>query len=502
MLLLIGLLLISANAKIVPLEKLKVGDIVDIENLSYESTKILDDIFNGFDATRFIETENHEDVFSLRRQKDVCVNSESFTNYDYSPRLYVDDKKLILPPKMKNVTTIKYNNININPSHINDNYLFSIVKVCLLDSEKYLNVELFSEFDYSMVFWHTKEMCRDYLQNSSLSAVNNSFFDSYVYKSQIFTGSGNISLENQINNRVQQISLTEHLVSFFEGRKNLFDKIDKKTVVRIEFRSLPNPPKRTNGGMVPGNMSLKLLEPGDVINIDAENTQYYFNAAGITYKYEKPPSMVQEYTHCYENEKETLTPKTSYSTDSDHPDHYHKFSVFHQTIQSYNYGVDKEYLNNNYKCLKFTICSGLRGQKSSSPNFKIVDLENFSGSNKYNFFENENIALIYGRNYSTSYHVNGVESGDCLFQALMYNASTSKYNAENFRAFPVQRGRIMSASGDHYIENRIKIFLASNPWNIFESLFTAKFDVLDVSLPVFNMLSNSVTVNLYLKKID
>lgn len=151
MLLIIGLLIISANAKIVPLKKIKVGDIVNIKNLSYESTEILDDIFNGFDATKFVETENLEDVFSWNRRKDLCMNLESFMNYTYAPTLFVDDIKLKLSSKVNNVTTIKYYDTDIDSSDINNNYYFSVVKVCLLISEKRLNVSLFNEFDHSMV---------------------------------------------------------------------------------------------------------------------------------------------------------------------------------------------------------------------------------------------------------------------------------------------------------------------------------------------------------------
>lgn len=259
-------------------------------------------------------------------------------------------------------------------------------------------------------------MCRDHLENSSPSATNYSFFESYVYKSEIFTESGNVTLENQINSEAQKISLTDDLESFLEERENVFGNIDKKNVIRIDFRSLPNPPKRPNRGMVSRNGLLDDLKAGDIINIDDENVQYHFNFQGIIQKYEEPPSMVHEYTHCYENDVETLTPKKSYSTDPDHSENDYKFSVFHQMIKSYNYGVDKQYLNNNYKCLKLTLCSRLQGQKSSLTNLKIIDLEKFSSGKKYNFFKNQNIAMLYGNNYSTSYHVKGIESGECLFQ--------------------------------------------------------------------------------------
>lgn len=204
---------------------------------------------------------------------------------------------------------------------------------------------------------------------------------------------------------------------------------NKNAVIRLKLHSLlklPEPPKKLlQKSFITYPLLTSYLKPGDIINVNdlkkINSPIIIDNILVDIHDETTEPFMAFNFTDCNEyNENDEINLEfVTYKSYSRHPNEsYWKFNVFDEIIKRKFYGVDRRYLNKNYKCMKITICSEFKRQKLIIPSVHVINLVKQT-VNKSNTFDNENIVLRYKVANETHY-VARTERGHCLFQVIIY----------------------------------------------------------------------------------
>ncbi|XP_057325596.1 uncharacterized protein LOC130667775 [Microplitis mediator] len=201
------------------------------------------------------------------------------------------------------------------------------------------------------------------------------------------------------------------------------------------------------------------------------------------------PILKSNYTNCYEyNETNGIyLQPINYTSRYGSQIVSDKINLFEEIIKRKYYGVNRIYLNENYKCLKVTICSEIVRRK--------VKIELLNEKSKNDIFVNENIILGLN-NYDKTHYVAKTERGQCLFQALIYPAEAGNHD-ETKLLTPVYTGKILSANNNNTLENLVQKRLNDNG----KDFWTMKDEPIDMLFILNEFRYNYKTnINIFLKK--
>ncbi|KAH0552782.1 hypothetical protein KQX54_015192 [Cotesia glomerata] len=233
-------------------------------------------------------------------------------------------------------------------------------------------------------------------------------------------------------------------------------------VLDLKLLPLPEEPKLTQS--VAENLDVR---PGDVLaqNDFRRITPSLMNDIDCTADSVplSEPKAVFSYSNCFEYHRSDayLTKSNSEFSDYDY-----NLNLFEKMISQNNYGVDAKYLTEDYKCFKVRVCSGLHGSKiSEMPPIKVIDLDKFLG-------------------------------------AQMYPSSTSFEDVQNQRQLPVYKGWIISPNRKQTLEKLLEGVISSYHHSLSDSVFNLTGNLIDLTLPVQNMLTVKSLISLDLKQID
>ncbi|XP_057336098.1 uncharacterized protein LOC130674704 [Microplitis mediator] len=504
LIIIIELVTISLTAtKVMPLLEFSAGDIININYLKESSTETIGNIFDGYKEEEFIKTDYFTGELYTDIIKKSCISLESISSY-FHPEVSIDDT-VHNPTKIFN-DTLKYNYFGISQNYIDNKYLYGIVKICKVEQTQNVNIRMINRSDFPTInkginqnlllgeiavlrlkgnnethFVSSIALGECLLQvyvneagkcnlTDEIQKKHNSddFFESSLHRSPVIAASNKRNLENIINE-----DLNNSGKSLFDLSNNpmaylsILNLLMQNAVIRIKLHSLPKLPEsliRSVENPITYKTLLKRLKPGDIINasnLKAINSSITVdNILVDVYDETVNRSMTFKYTDCFGydvNDKPIL----NYVTYKTYPNYlaesYYKFDLFDEMVKRKHYGIDRKYLNNNYKCMKITVCSEFVRQKLIIPSVRVINLgqQNIRHSS---IFYGENIVLRYRIDEETHY-VARTERGNCLFQALVFpnDGINREYNTLNLS--PLYTGKIISATDDPVFEKRAESFV-------------------------------------------
>ncbi|XP_057327758.1 uncharacterized protein LOC130669087 [Microplitis mediator] len=543
----INFIAINVDSEIVPFDELFPGDTFNLNDLNSTSVNVRGSIFNSYsDGVDFIdnyELENRNYITTIKRN---CVPIESFESY-YYPDIYIDDEKYN-PSEIFGKFDIKNDNFfNIDKKFLSDKYSYGIIKLCRQMAFKFLHVNPIKQnnlpnFNGSknykilhessdilrfkrnnethsvslintggcllQVFVNKAELCNKIDQSKIQINYLNDFFETNLYKSRIISSNNNQTITQFVNgvftfsnnyNTVNRSLFTfEHLHN--DLKDIILKHLNQKNIIKINLFSLPEFPEISKINQQQSIGKKMNLKPGDVIDQDDLKELKPENYTGNLYHSTNVPITLFDYTDCYQYNNNQLV-----TLEYDYKNYYYKLNLFEEMVKRKNYGVDYKYLNKNYKCLKITICSQFQGPKSPNmpSSLKVINLDEFKNNyEKYNIFKNENIVMRLS-NKTNIYYISDMEYGDCLFQTLIYPASTEIYQVNNLHVLPVYTGEIISASNNPTLKDWVKNLITTTSFTIGDSLINLKLNEIELVFPIISMLNNNkVLINLYLNQLN
>ncbi|XP_057335494.1 uncharacterized protein LOC130674241 [Microplitis mediator] len=509
LLLIIVIELVTINltaTKIMPLFEFSAGDIVNLNYFKEPLMESFGNIFEDYRREEFIKTDyfTGEDYTDITKKS--CLSVKSLPSY-YHPEVSIDDTKHD-PTKIFNSSDrLKYNDFGISQSYIDNKYLYGIVKICNIERNQNVNIRVINGSDFPpmnnrinykllldetavlrlkgknrthfissiatgecllQVYVNEAGKCNftDEIQKKKNS---DNFFESSLHRSHVIAASNKRNLENIVNEDLNN------------SGKSLFDLINDpmaylsilnlmmpNAVIRIKLHSLPELPEssiRLVNNSINYKIPLKHLKPGDIINafdLKAINSSITVdNILVDVYDETIDRSTTLKYTYCFEYDVNDI-PVLNYVTYRTYPnylaDYYYKFDLFDEMVKRKHYGIDRKYLNHNYKCMKITICSEFERRKLIIPSVRVINLDEQNIRNS-DIFSGENIVLRY-RIDEESHYVARTEKGNCLFQALVFpnDDVNREYNTLNLS--PLHTGKIISATDDPVFEKQAEDFVS------------------------------------------
>ncbi|XP_057336163.1 uncharacterized protein LOC130674759 [Microplitis mediator] len=296
------------------------------------------------------------------------------------------------------------------------------------------------------------------------------FFESSLHRSRVIIASNKRDLENMINDDLLNsgrslVNISNDPIAY----PSIFNHLMRNAVVRIKLHSLPELPEsliRSVKNPITHKTLVEYLKPGDIINdfdLKAINSSITVdNMLVDVYDETVNRSTTFKYTDCFKYDVNAI-PVLNYVTYKTYPHYlaesYYKFDLFDEMVKRKHYGIDRKYLNNNYKCMKITVCSEFERRKLIIPSIRVINLDKQTVSDS-NIFYNENVVLRYKINNETHY-VARTEKGNCLFQALVFpnDDINREYNPLNL--YPLYTGKIISATNDPVFEEQAENFLSN-----------------------------------------
>lgn len=123
-------LIVEIDAKTVPVEKLSLGDIVNINNLNQFSIKVLGDVFSGHEDAKFShelnENANNNTIFF----KKICLDSNSAASH-FFPGIFVNQKRFLNAKNLFKADYLKTKLFPTNSKYVNDEtFIYGTIKVC------------------------------------------------------------------------------------------------------------------------------------------------------------------------------------------------------------------------------------------------------------------------------------------------------------------------------------------------------------------------------------
>ncbi|XP_057335862.1 uncharacterized protein LOC130674527 [Microplitis mediator] len=502
----IVLVAITINASKVPLLELSIGDIVDINDFEEFSTETFGNILEGYKAVEFTKTEHLISIHYTAVKKEKCVPLKSLVSYSY-PEIINDDTEAE-PLKLFNSTDrLKYNYFGIGQSYIDDKYLYGIIRLCKTRKIQNLNIPILAKGDISFnnnqikykllldetavlrfrgnksthfvtsittgeclsqVHVNKAEMCELHAECQEKINLEDHFFETSVHKGRVITASNSRDLENKINGDLNEsvkslIDLIHDPTKF----SSIFGLLGEHTVIHLKLHSLPElPESQTTLVLDPitHKTPMKYLIPGDIVNVDDlknfSSSIVVDNILVDVYDGTVNSSTSIVYTDCFKYD-DNDAPKldyVTYQTYSHYPaESFYKFDVFDEMVKRKDYGVDRKYLNNNYRCMKITVCSELERRKLIIPSVRVINLSERNIYYSY-IFKNENIVFRYKINNETHY-VARTEKGNCLFQALVFPNDDDNLKYKNSPLLYI--GKIISATDDPVLEKWAEYFVSN-----------------------------------------
>ncbi|XP_057325590.1 uncharacterized protein LOC130667771 [Microplitis mediator] len=544
--------------------KLSVGDVVNIKKSNLITTEIFDNIFNGYDGSKYIEKKNYIDdyddsLYTISRQS--CVPFEALT--PYPPELFFNEEN-------RSYKSDEINNINILRGRtfgipiyymkIKENK-YGMVKLCKIIERQKLNIDLLDKKDFKsikkntnynilenktavfrlkrgnethyvsslttgnclfQIHINTPDYCAD---NNARNSINiNGFFEHSFYKTHIISASNDVELEQWINNYYFSQNNVYSLDTFMRlnlgERINITNEMENDIIIDIELSSLPELPQ-FDGNAIKKQLQHSIemkkmmdINPGDILNADdlfscRSNNIPVDNIFRESVDYETEPFVSITYNTCHEYSENygiELSTNNYQSYSRTLFSNYDKRNIFNDIVRRKHYGVNRKYLNVNYSCLKITICSRFERHRLDNFSTKMIKLDERSKTiKKYNIFENNDIVLWITKNNET-HLVAYTERGECIFQTLVYSISELSKAPEdaallNFMNPPVHKGTIITASDNNDFKIWINDLLDDDPRGLLS--VNENEDVKNLILDQLeNQISENTTlINLYLDEI-
>ncbi|XP_044596497.1 uncharacterized protein LOC123273222 [Cotesia glomerata] len=525
----------------ITLIELSVGDTLNIHDLSFNSVEKIGDLFKGYNRNKFIKNVSYPDnSFAFEILKQPCLSLESLQLYSYQQIWVKKGKKSTSLP----FSYFDTNSLGIPEYYLNNRYIYGIVQICRAIKSSELNIRVIDKADlpnikqgvYNKVLSNSTAVFRlkQYNETHYVSLITtgnciyqvyvnhhkfcntnsnfnpqkiDNFFESSVYQSFIMSANNNQSIDNWINDYYTQSDLYYSLHSFSNFSKQtqleIFNHLGNDVVINLELQPLLKLPRTKNKiRRTNRHKSLNQLQIGDIIDTkDLEKTDSHLNVDHKLYEllqhYSTIPFINYNFTDCinYKN-SEKIDFKLMNNMDSldghSTSKFYERINVFEEIAKRKHYGVKREYLNEAYKCIKTTICSEFEVWKLDTAFSNIINLNGKMINYKNYIFDRENIILTYGRD--KTHYVIRTESGNCLFQAVIFPAASNNADFSN----PLYAGRIISASNDSVLENWVENYLDNRKRN----LFNIKQDIL-AQMTIVEKLKNInfVLINIYLDRI-
>ncbi|XP_057326968.1 uncharacterized protein PF3D7_0210200-like [Microplitis mediator] len=348
-----------------------------------------------------------------------------------------------------------------------------------------------------IIFVNNANFCHRIYDNKSKREIDNNFFESSIYKTRIITTDNNDTVDNLINDYFDSNNnslLTFKNLSLID-QFNILDNIHKDIIIDIYFNSLFKLLKLSkHQKSLIRNELLINLKPGDIINVNdlLEHNKSHINVDSplVDIKnYSLIPMVSYIYTDCLENEKIDESKNKKFNKFL-----YDHVDIFDKIVQQKYYGVDRKYLNNNYKCLKITLCNVFNVLELKNP---VVSVNEDKSYRKNYIFNNNNNDIIRYKNSNATHYITKAEKGNCLFQAFMYPVASNvdaKMNHENIESLLnfVRMGKIISASNNRSLENWMENFIHNHPLTLDSSLGLINFIENKIDLfSVWNKLYNN-----------
>ncbi|XP_057335473.1 uncharacterized protein LOC130674222 [Microplitis mediator] len=545
----IALITISINAETVPLLELSIGDIVNLDDFNASSIETFGNMFDGYKAVEFTKTDLLHNIHYVTVKKEKCLPLRSLVPYSY-PEIIIDDTAADPLELFNSTDRLKYNYFGIRDSYIDDKYSYGIVTICKTKKIQHFNIRIIDEENLSFidnqikykllldetavlrlkgnrrthfvksittgeclfqVYVNNAEMCEVHGKSQEGLNLEGDFFEPPRHKGRVVTASNRHDLENKINGDLNKSgkSLFD-LIHDPNKFSSIFDLLGEHAVIGLKLHSLPElPESQTTLALDPitHKTPLKYLIPGDIINVyDLKNISSSIVVDNILVEVPDGtvnPSTSIVYTDCFKYD-DNDAPKLDYVTYqkySHYPaESYYKFDVFDEMVKRKDYGVDRKYLNNNYRCVKITVCSELERRKLIIPTVRVINLSERNIYYSY-MFKNENIILRYKINNETHY-VARTEKGNCLFQALVYPNDDDHLKYKNSTLLYI--GKIISATDDPVLEKRAENFVSNL------TITTSKTLIAAISNPaskaslfsqMFLRNRNTTQLNIYLDRL-
>lgn len=223
----------------------------------------------------------------------------------------------------------------------------------------------------------------------------------------------NYDFSNNINYSLHKFSgLTPN------DQLDIINRLGNDVIISLELKPLfemPKTEKKQKELQADHYERLAGLRAGDIININdlrKINSRLKVNSIDVSSnRIAKMPILKSNYTNCYEyNETRGIyLQPINYTSHYGSQIVYDKINLFEEIIKRKYYGVKRKYLNENYKCLKITICSEMVRRKTN--------IEFLNEKSKNDIFFNKNIVLGL-HNYNKTHYVAKTERGQCLFQVI------------------------------------------------------------------------------------
>ncbi|XP_074107030.1 uncharacterized protein LOC141532543 isoform X2 [Cotesia typhae] len=362
----------------------------------------------------------------------------------------------------------------------------------------------------------TAELCRQIgTEKFDEISVINSFIISSMYESRVKTTSSIQERENRINNYMMMHKISVYhltnieLAQSFNNQFEPEEPEEKPSVIELNLKILPDLPKLPSPSTTHEEF-LGDIVPGDVVNVDDLNHVFSIirtdNFLVDVYDHTTSPFSYFNYSNCYIfNGDEKI--KLKYTHYELHPnyftEYYYKFDVFDEMVKRRNYGVDKKYLDNQYKCMKVKICSGFERTKLIIPSVYVVNLDK-NDINKIRVFDSKNVVLRYKLGTETHY-VARTEKGNCLFQVLIYKNLDGSSHNQKIQGSLLFKGKILSANNDQHLEEWAEKFVNDLPTHNNKTLMELiknQTAMKDVFSKFFHNNHSNTMINIYLDKLN
>ncbi|XP_008553432.1 uncharacterized protein LOC103575426 [Microplitis demolitor] len=526
---------INVSAKNQPLVNLSVGSTLNINNLNSKSVEIIGNLFSGTDKTKYIKKNNYPEHYrGITISKVPCLSLESLKLYNYLKiNVYNNGEYSSYNTKLSNNI-----NFGIPQAFMRNNYFYGVIEICRIKKIDELNIKVIDEYDFfnmdtgmnynillnATAIFHLRNnrethyvssittgncFYQFYVNEEKLCNVKryyfdidkiNNFFEFPLYKSHITTASRkkfimnwrkNYDFSNNINYSLHKFSgLTPN------DQLDIINRLGNDVIISLELKPLfemPKTEKKQKELQADHYERLAGLRAGDIININdlrKINSRLKVNSIDVSSnRIAKMPILKSNYTNCYEyNETRGIyLQPINYTSHYGSQIVYDKINLFEEIIKRKYYGVKRKYLNENYKCLKITICSEMVRRKTN--------IEFLNEKSKNDIFFNKNIVLGL-HNYNKTHYVAKTERGQCLFQTLIYPVETNNRNEAKLLT-PVYTGKILSANNNNTLENLVQKRLNGNG----KDLWTMKDDPIDILFILNEFRYNYKTnINIFLKK--
>ncbi|KAH0552784.1 hypothetical protein KQX54_015205 [Cotesia glomerata] len=504
----------------IPLWQLKPGETLNITTLKSGTVEYLDSIFNDYNSRRMlIQDDDFSSSCKIFHKRKMCVSLNSLKPLLY-PDIYLGDDKLdISGLKRSKIENRAY--FNAFKNYLDESkYLFTLVKICRLMETQSLYIHPLKIRDLPIVNGNIVHKIqklqfgllrfRRGLESHYVSSINTgncifqkfhirkltSFFRSSVFRSKITKFNQNYHFEIDPEFSNSEKSLCNSLSSFSDLMKN---HNSRDLVSDLKLLPLPEAPELSQS--VVGNLDVR---PGDVRdqNDFSRITSSLMNDIDSTADSVplSEPKSVFSYSNCFEYHGSDVYLSKSNAKVSDYD---YNLNLFEKIISQNDYEVNGKYLIKDYKCFKVRVCSGLHGSKiSEMPPIKVIDLDKFLGDgHEYNMVYDDH-TLMRLSNKTKLYYVSRMYFGNCLFQAQMYPSSTSFEDVQNQRQLPVYKGWIISPNRKQTLEKLLEGVISSYHHSLSDSVFNLTGNLIDLTLPVQNMLTVKSLISLDLKQID